>query len=130
MSPARAEAEKNIKSAVESKIYKLKIRAVDKDIFDAIKSGRKRIETRAATENYRKIGKGDTIVFVCGKKSLKKKIAGVKSYKSIGAVFKDYKIKDIFPSLSTIGEARRAYFSFPGYRDKIKKYGLISWRLK
>lgn len=115
---------------MENKIYKLKIRAVDKGIFDAIKSGQKKIETRAAVENYRKIGKGDTIVFVCGKKTLKKKVATAKLYKSIGAVFKDYKIKDIFPLLSIISEARKVYFSFPGYRDKIKKYGLIAWQLK
>ena len=115
---------------MESKIYKLKIRSVDKDIFNAIKNGRKKVETRAATENYRKIKKGDTIIFVCGAKKLKKRVIGAALYKSIGAVFKDYKIKDIFPLLSTIGEARKAYFSFPGYHDKIKKYGLVAWKLK
>ncbi|MFA5098710.1 MAG: ASCH domain-containing protein [Candidatus Paceibacterota bacterium] len=115
---------------MENKTYKLKIRAVDKDIFNAIKNGQKKVETRAAIENYRKIGKGDTIIFICGVEKLKKKVLGAALYKSIGAVFKKHKIKDVFPLLISIKEARRAYYGFPGYRDKIKKYGLVAWKLK
>jgi len=115
---------------MKNKIYALRFRAVDRDIFEAIKSGKKKIETRAAIANYRKIGRGDTIVFVCGQKKIKKEVAQAELYKTIGALFKHYKIKDIFPSLATISEVRRTYYSFPNYREKLKKYGLIAWRIK
>ena len=95
-----------------------------------IKSGKKKIETRAAIASYRKIKKGDTIVFVCGGKKIEKKVVQAVLYKSIGSLFKHYKVKDIFPSLNNVSEARRVYYSFPDYRDKIKKYGLIVWEIK
>ena len=95
-----------------------------------IKSGKKKIETRAAIASYRKIKKGDTIVFVCGGKKIEKKVIQAVSYKSIGSLFKHYKVKDIFPSLTTINEAGKAYYSFPNYREKLKKYGLMAWKLK
>jgi len=114
---------------MENKIHKLKIRAIDGAVFAAIKNGVKKIETRAAIASYRKIKKGDTIIFVCGGKSIEKEISGAVLYKSIGALFRQYKVKDVFPGLTTINEARKVYYSFPDYREKLKKYGLIAWKL-
>ena len=51
-------------------------------------------------------------------------------YKDIGVLFKNYKIKDVFPSLKKISEVRKMYYSFPNYREKIKKFGLIILKLK
>jgi len=130
MTLARAGAGRNTKSVMVNKIYKLKIRAVDRGVFDAIKSGRKKIETRAAIENYRKIKKGDTVIFVCEGKKIKRKVVNVALYKDIGVLFKNYKIKDVFASLKKISEVRKMYYSFPNYREKIKKFGLIILKLK
>ena len=55
----------------------LKFRLVNKDIFEAIVRGKKKIETRAATEKYRKIKVGDTVILKCGKKNLTKKVLRV-----------------------------------------------------
>lgn len=115
---------------MENKIHKLKIRAVDKGVFGAIKNGTKKIETRAAIGSYRKIKKGDTIIFICGKEKAGRKVLSAALYRSIGSLFKHYKVKDIFPTLAAISEARKAYYSFSGYREKLKKHGLIAWKLK
>ncbi|MEK7661939.1 MAG: hypothetical protein AAB355_00340 [Patescibacteria group bacterium] len=107
----------------------LRFRVVNRSIFLNIKKGVKKIETRAATVRYRKIEKGDTLVFVCGKERFRKKIAAVKIFKSIPALFRVYRVKDIFPDLSTVASATAEYHSFPDYKEKIKKFGLVAFRL-
>jgi len=38
-------------------------------------------------------------------------------------------MKEIMPFASSVEEMRATYFSFPGYQEKIEKYGLIAFRL-
>jgi len=115
---------------MEEKIHKLKIRAIDGAVFAAIRNGVKKIETRAAIPSYCKIKKGDKIVFICGQEKAEKRVKEVALYKNIRILFKRYGVKDIFPGLATIDEATKKYYSFPDYREKIKKFGLIAWELK
>ncbi len=112
------------------KTHILKLRSTDKEIFEAIKSGRKKVETRAATVRNVKIQAGDEILFVCGKQSLKKSITKAKKYKTIKAMLKDYKVKQIAPDLKTENELRDMYFAWPSYRDKIKEFGIVALELK
>jgi|SRR3989338_7112100 len=112
-----------------SKKYTLRFRAVNKDIFDAIKSGKKTVETRAATVKYRNIKAGDSLVLICGTQRFEKKIKKATIFKSIPAMLKKYKVKQIMPSLSTQQELEAAYYSYPGYKEKIKKFGLIALEL-
>ena len=108
----------------------LGFRAVNKDIFEAIINGKKKIETRAATERFRDIKAGDTVVLVCGNKKINKKVSKVELFKSMATVLKKYKPEAINPKIHTIQEARDMWYSFPGYKEKIKKYGLIVFNLK
>lgn len=113
-----------------SKIIKIKFRVVNKDIFEAIREGRKKIETRAATEKYRKITAGDVVELVCGRGKFVKEIKKVEIFKTIGALAKKYKPQQINPKTETEKELRDMYGSFPGYKEKIKKYGLVVWKIK
>ena len=112
------------------KIYTLRLRSTDKDIFEAIKSGRKNIETRAATVRNITMQAGDEIFFVCGKQSLKRSITKATKYKTIKAMLRDYRVKQIAPDLKTENDLRDMYFAWPSYRDKIRKYGLVALELK
>jgi ASC-1-like (ASCH) protein len=51
----------------------LKIGEKDKINFDLIRNGEKKIETRANTEKYQKIEKGDFLIFTCGNEKIEKK---------------------------------------------------------
>lgn len=113
-----------------NKIYRLRFRAVDKYIFNAIKTGQKKVETRAATPRYQKVKVGDTLLCVCGQQSIYKKIIKVKIFRSITALLKKYHLADINPRLKSVGELRKMYASFPNYKGKIKKYGLIALELR
>lgn len=108
----------------------LRFRAANQDIFEAIVAGKKKVETRAATERYRGITSGDLIVLVCGKKKEEKIVKVSKVFQSISALVKKYKPKQINPQLGTVKEIQDMYYSFPGYKDKIKKFGIIALELK
>lgn len=112
------------------KTYTLQIRATDKHIFDAIKDGTKKVETRAATVRNTKIQVGDEVVFVCGKQKLEKTVGKISKYRTVKDMLKQYKVKDIAPGLKTEDELRDMYFAWPSYRDKIKEYGIVALELK
>lgn len=115
---------------MEAKKYLLRFRATNQDIFEAIKSGKKKVETRAATARYNKIRVGDAVVLMCGKNKFEKTIKRAIIFKTINLMLCKYKVKDIMPNLSSAKELERAYFSYPNYRKKIKKFGLIALELK
>ncbi|OIO47548.1 MAG: hypothetical protein AUJ32_02565 [Parcubacteria group bacterium CG1_02_40_82] len=108
----------------------LKFRAVNRDIFEAIKNGSKKIETRAATKKFKNIRAGDRIVLVCGKQRFENVVKAVRHFKTIKAMLKKYKIRQVNPWVSTEQELRQVYWNFPNYKEKIKKYGIIAFELK
>lgn len=114
----------------KTKVLRLNFRAADRDIFEAIRLGKKKIETRAGTEKYKDMKAGDKIVFVCRYKKFEKEIKKVERFKTIRALIKNYKPIEISPFCKTESELRGMYYSFPDYQDKIKKYGLIALTLE
>ncbi len=109
--------------------YILRFRKINKHTYTDTKEGRKTVETRAATEKYRKIKKGDSLIFVCGKDKFEKKVRKVKIFKSIAALVKNYPINLIMPETTSVKDLREAYYGYQNYREKIKKYGLIAFEL-
>jgi len=109
--------------------HTIKFRAADKDIFEAIRTGKKKIETRAGTVKNAKIQKGDLLFFSCGKEKFERKVKGVESFASIDDLLQKYKPKQINPKLKTVEETYTMYYSFPGYKDKIKEFGIIAFAL-
>lgn len=108
----------------------LRFRQVDNGIFEDIRNGKKIVETRAATVKFRNIKLGDMVVFVCGKDKFERKVKRVQIFKSIASLLNKYKVKDIMPSLSNREELEKVYYSFPNYKEKIEKFGLIALEFK
>lgn len=119
-----------MKGATGHKTHVLRFRAVNRDIFRAIESGEKKIETRAATPRYQRIQAGDSVRLICGKNTFRKDVKKVRILRTIPAMLKIYRTKQINPSVSSAKELKALYYSFPGYREKIKKYGLVALELK
>ena len=111
------------------KTYTFRIREQDRDIFQQIKDGQKKVETRVAGPRYKNITAGDGIILICGKSKLSKKVKKATLFKSISAMLKKYKVKDIMPNIANQKEMEEIYYSFSGYRAKIKKHGLIAIEL-
>lgn len=110
--------------------YILRIRGIDKFVFDSIKKNEKTIETRAAKEKLRNIGQGDILVFVCGEEKLEKKVKNVSYFENVDELVKKIDFKKIMPFVSSVKEMKKVYYSFPNYREKIKNFGLIAFELE
>jgi len=41
-----------------------------------------------------------------------------------------HKVQDIDPRVETEEELKKMYHSFPGYDERLKKYGIIAFELK
>lgn len=108
----------------------VKFRLVNKDIFDAIIEGKKRIETRAATPTYITVKVGDILTLICGKKKIMKTVKKVEHYRTISALLMKYKPKMINPNIHSKNDLQKMWYSFPNYKEKIKKFGLIVWHLR
>ncbi|RJQ14880.1 hypothetical protein C4553_00265 [Candidatus Parcubacteria bacterium] len=115
---------------MESKKYTLRFRRVNRDTFLQIKKGTKKVETRAATKKYKDIKVGDTLVFACEKERFQRKAKRVNYFKSVLAMLKKYKVKDVEPKLSKKDDLEEKYNSYPKYKEKIKKFGLVALELK
>ncbi len=112
------------------KKYILPVRQKDKIIYDLIKNGAKRIETRGGGPKYDHIKRGDIVVVQCGDEEFTRKVQNVLKFSSVDKMLKKYKVEDINPKLHTPQELKALYKSFPGYEERIRKYGLIAFELK
>jgi len=108
----------------------LRIREVDRKFFEIIKSGEKTIETRAATDKFRLIKTGDVLKFVCGKDILEKRVKRISHFDNIDGLAKSLDLKKIMPFATSLEEVKKIWYSFPDYKEKIKKYGLFAFELK
>lgn len=110
------------------KKFILKFRQTNRGIFRDLKNGIKKVETRAATSKYQKMRRGDVVIFTCGSVPVERKIKKITLFKSIAALVKYYPVDLILPGAS-VEELRKVYSSFPGYKEKIKKFGIIAFEI-
>lgn len=103
--------------------------ASNKDIFDMVRDGSKKVETRAATVKYQKLHAGESAIFSCQGQTFSKTISRVRLFPSIEELLKKYKPEDINPKLRTKEDIIRMYHSFTGYKEKIERYGIVAIEL-
>ncbi len=111
------------------KEYIMPIRKQDKFFFDAIKKGLKKIETRAGSPAYLKIKERDLLIFSCSGKRIKKQIKKIYYFKTLDDLLGQYDFKEIMPLASSREESIKIWYSFPGYKERLKKYGIIAFIL-
>jgi ASC-1-like (ASCH) protein len=104
----------------------LRFGEINRDIFEAIKAGTKEVETRAASPKFSGIKIGDTVILKCGRDKIEKKVVSVKKFKGIKELLSEYELSKLDPGIDTVEKLEKMYYSFPGYREKIKKYGLVA----
>lgn len=112
------------------KTHHIKFRAVNRDIFEAIRDGRKKIETRARDGKFRDITRGDAVTLICEDDTFTKTVQSVEVFATIEVLLEKYAPQDINPACATEEDIRAMYFSFPGYKEKIEEHGLIALELE
>ena len=111
------------------KDHTLVMREVDRSIFEDIVSGKKTIETRAATEKYRAIKSGNTLTFKCGEDKVTKVVEKSQHYKSLEDMFTHLPMALVLPNAVDLENAKAIYYSFPKYEEKIATYGIMAFSL-
>jgi len=114
----------------KNKNHTLVFAEVNKDTFEAIRSGKKKIETRAGSVKYQKVKSGDTLIMSCAGKEFPKKVKKVRHFKSIPALFKVYTPYEINDKTKSVAEATKVYYGYSGYKEKIAKFGLFAFELE
>lgn len=114
----------------QARIHRLRFAIKNKETWDFIKEGKKKIETRAGTVKYIKVQKGDTLLLCCGKNHLEKRVKNVKHFKTISALLKTYNPQIINPGTNTLKDMESMYYSYPGYKEKIKEFGILAFELE
>ena len=107
----------------------LRFRKEDHDIFAAIRDGRKRVETCAATVKYARLEPGETLAFACDGERFERTIAAVSHFASVDALLEGYTPAQLHPGITTAEEVRAMYRGFPGYDAKIARYGIVAIEL-
>lgn len=112
------------------KTHTLPFAAKDFDIWQLIKDGKKKVETRAGGPKYQHIKSGDNLVLSCKGKKFKKHIKKVTHFKTLTALFKMYKPETIHPGIGGVKELIAKLNSFTGYKERIKQYGMLAFELE
>jgi len=106
------------------KTWILRIRAENRIIFNQIKSGRKKVETRAfgftkTGKNFGSVQKGDTLLFMCGRARLRKKVKKIKKFRTIDVFFEKVNQKLVWPHLErrTLSEIKKQYYAIPAIKS-------------
>ncbi len=100
------------------------------ETWKLIKNGKKKIETRAGGPKYIGIQAGDTLIFSCTGKKFKKVVRTVTHFKTTAAMLKKYNVLDINPTITSSEELKAMYDSFPGYRERLKEFGILAFELE
>ena len=83
-----------------------------------------------ATDRFRKIEAGDALIFFAGGEKLEKKVKSVGIYKGVDELISEIDFRKVMPFVSSVEEMKKVYYSFPNYKEKINKFGLIVFMLK
>lgn len=104
------------------------------DLIEEVKIVETRSPDPTSENDYGKISKEDILFFhplnsfslrIEGEK-LKFKAGDIRKYNSVEEMLKHEDINSIFSGINSTEEAVKIYNSFPGYKERIKKYGIVA----
>ena len=117
----------------------MKILKTSEPYYSQIESGKKIYDGRAndSAEKYWNMGLNESLIFQLVdekgqalNKSLSAEIKSLRKYHSVEDACDSIDFKKLIPDANSVDDVVKAYSSFPGYPDRIKKYGFIVIELK
>ena len=114
-----------------------KLNVYGEDVYKNIESGTKSIETRAGEEGVEGYQEGDELKFSLLeeksrkilKSGLRRRITKVHHFDSIDEMLKILDIKKISPGKTTT-EYQKTMEGYPGFQERLKKYGVWAFELE
>lgn len=108
-------------------LSKNRILTLKEPYFSQLSSCKKTVEWRSG-KNFEYYKIGDVITFINWNKQISKKIANIIKYSSLEEYIENEWLENILPWIKTKEDAVRIYEWIPGYKEKIKKYGIIAFK--
>ena len=78
---------------------------------------------------YLDLSSGDNLIISCGADTITKTILEAHHFKNIDELLQKISLDDIMQQGTTREQAIEKWNSFPGYPERIAKYGIIAWKL-
>jgi ASC-1-like (ASCH) protein len=104
-----------------------------KEMYELVESGEKTMEGRVSEpsnpkKNYLLMNIGDTIIFECleTKRRTKTKVVYKKHYKNVEECLNEQGLEKMLPGVNSIEEGINLYNNFPGYKERIKRFGIYA----
>lgn len=113
-----------------AKVHKLPFLESHRQTFELIRDGRKRLETRAGSEEYLRIRPADSIEFSCGEDTTKRKVVRIEKFPSLESLLARYEPAELNPAWGSREEAMESFLSFPGYEKRIQDFGLLVFEIE
>ena len=100
--------------------------------FHAIKIGLKIVEGRPNSLKFKDIAPGDKISFTCVSthEIIYCTVIAVTGYSNFYEMLDQQGLQNMLPGVNDIQQGVAVYENFPGYREKVKKYGAIAIEIK
>lgn len=98
--------------------------------FELIRTGKKQRETRAGSELYFKIQPGDSIKFICENDSFVRTVTKVTHFQSLEKLLQEFNPEQIHPGIDSRDRLIEKYYYYPGYRERIAKFGILVFELE
>ena len=109
------------------------------EVYYDLVERRKTIETRAPDledkeKDYGNVSEGDLLIFHpvnafylrIGNESIEFTAGNVRKYNSVEQMLENEDLQKILPQATSLEEVIKIYNSFPGIRERIKKYGIVA----
>lgn len=98
--------------------------------FELLRSNVINVETRAGSELYFKIQPGDSIKFICEDESFIRSVVKVTHFKSLERLLQEYNPGSLHPGIDSRDRLIEKYNYYPGYRERIAKFGILVFELE
>lgn len=95
-----------------------------------IANGRKTVEGRINTGQFRSIRAGDSIQFFSGEYKVPCRVTEVKTYKTFEEMLRAVGVEKCLPGVKNLADGVGIYNAIPGYRDKAALHGVLAFSIQ
>jgi len=96
----------------------------------SIMKGKKTVEGRINSSIFRRLSLGDTVTFFSRKSEVTVVINRVRRYSSFREMAEYEGVSALVPVITSVNDAVNLYRSFPRYREREGKFGVVALQLK
>lgn len=99
-------------------------------LFEKIEMQEKIVEARVAIPKYTKINIGDSIAFICGTKTVSRKVTYKATYTTFEQMLTVEGKNNCLPGVKTVNDGVKFYLAFKNYPWLEQSFGVVAFQLQ